>query len=306
MESLLGFEEATRLAPDFAAAHGGLARVRLGSAEYYHEPPRPALLAARESANRALALDPSVSEAVAVLAETWRMLDMDWPAAEAGYLKALALNPSNEFALRAYGVTLAVCSRFEDAARYIDQACEMDPLCLMANTMAAWIRYLSGDVARAIERCQHALNLFPEFAPARRLLGAAYFRAGECARARATLETTATADSDDPIRLAWLAHLAGAGGARTEARELIAQAKSVQPRRYVSPFHLAIAYAGLEDHDCAFAALEQAWRERDPALATVTVEPRLDSLRADRRYREVLGWLNLGPQSTVHGLQPRP
>jgi len=295
MESLLGFEEATRLAPDFAAAHGGLARVRLGSAEYYHEPPRPALLAARESANRALALDPSVSEAVAVLAETWRTLDMDWPAAEAGYLKALALNPSNEFALRAYGVALAVCSRFEEAARYIDQACEMDPLCLMANTMAAWIRYLSGDVARAIERCQHALNLFPDFAPARRLLGAAYFRAGECARARATLETTATAGHDDPIRLAWLAHLAGAGGARTEARELIAQAKSLQPRRYVSPFHLAIAYAGLEDHDCAFAALEQAWRERDPALATVTVEPRLDSLRADRRYRDVLGWLNLLP-----------
>jgi hypothetical protein len=77
----------------------------------------------------------------------------------------------------------------------------------------------------------------------------------------------------------------------------------VQSRRYVSPFHLAIAYAGLEDHDCAFAALEQAWLERDPALAIVTVEPRLDSLRADRRYREVLGWLNLGPQSTVHGLQ---
>jgi tetratricopeptide (TPR) repeat protein len=279
--------------------------VRLGSAEYYHEPPHPALLAARESANRALALDPSVSEAVAVLAETWRMLEMDWPAAEAGHLKALTLNPSNEFALRAYGVILAVSSRFDDAARYVDQACEMDPLCLMANTMAAWIRYLSGDVDRAIERCQHALNLFPEFGPARRLLGAAYFRAGECARARATLETTAS-DKDDPIRLAWLAHLAGAGGARTEARELIAQAKSLQPRRYVSPFHLAIAYAGLEDHDCAFAALKQAWQERDPALATVTVEPRLDPLRADPRFRDVLGWLNLGPQSTVPGLQSRP
>ena len=209
VESLVGFEEATRLAPDFAAAHGGLARVRLGSAEYYHEPPRPALLAARASASRALELDPSVSEAVAVLADTRRMLEMDWSAAEAGYLKALALNPSNEFALRAYGVTLAVSSRFEDAARYVDQACEMDPLCLMANTMAAWIRYLSGDVDRAIERCHHALNLFPEFAPARRLLGAAYLRAGECARARATLEPTAPSGSADPIRLAWQAHVAG-------------------------------------------------------------------------------------------------
>ncbi|HJT97078.1 MAG TPA: hypothetical protein VJ696_02090, partial [Rhodanobacteraceae bacterium] len=89
-ESLRGFEEATQLAPDFAAAHGGLARVRVGSAEYYHEPPRQALIAARVSASRALELDPSVSEAVAVLADVRRMLDMDWSGAETGYLKALA------------------------------------------------------------------------------------------------------------------------------------------------------------------------------------------------------------------------
>jgi TolB-like protein/Tfp pilus assembly protein PilF len=306
VESLLGFEEATRLAPDFAAAHGGLARVRLGSAEYYHELPRQALLGARESATRALDLDPSVSEAVAVLADVSRMLDMEWSAAESGFLHALTLNPSNEFALRAYGVTLALSSRFEDAARYVDQACEIDPLCLMANTMAAWIRYLSGDVDRAIDRCHHALNLFPEFAPARRLLGAAYFSAGECARARTTLEPTASAGSTDPICLAWLAHVQAVGGARTEARESIARALSLQPHRYVSPFHLAIAYTGLDDHDCAFAALEQAWVDRDPALATVMVEPRLDSLRRDKRYGELLARLKLGPQSTAPGLQSRP
>jgi TolB-like protein/Tfp pilus assembly protein PilF len=305
-ESLRGFEEATQLAPDFAAAHGGLARVRLGSAEYYHEPPRPALIAARESANRALELDSSVSEAVAVLADVRRMLDMDWSAAEAGHLTALTLNPSNEYALRAYGVTLALFGRFEDAARYIDQACEIDPLCLMANTMAAWIRYLSGDVDRAIERCQHALNLFPEFAPATRLLGAAYLRAGEGARARATLEPMARARRSDPICLAWQAHVLAVGGARAEARASLAQALSLQSRQYVSPLHLAIAYAGLDDYDCAFAALEQAWIDRDPALPSVTVEPRLDSLRADRRYRGILERLNLGPQSTVHGLHSRP
>ena len=109
----------------------------------------------------------------------------------------------------------------------------------------------------------------------------------------------------DPIRLAWLAHLTGAGGARKEARELIARAKSLQPRRYVSPFQLAIAYAGLEDHDCAFAALEQAWQERDPALATVTVEPRLDSLRGDSRYRKTLERLNLTPWTRGSGFGTR-
>jgi tetratricopeptide (TPR) repeat protein len=176
----------------------------------------------------------------------------------------------------------------------------MDPLCLMANTMAAWIRYLAGDVDRAIERCHHALNLFPEFAPARRLLGAAYFRAGDCARARQTLEPAAT-DGTDPIRLAWLAHLQAVDGSRSEARETIAQALSLQSCRYVSPFHLAIAFAGLDDHDCAFKALEQAWLDRDPALAFVTVEPRLESLRSDRRYSELRGRLNLGTRDPGPG-----
>jgi TolB-like protein/Tfp pilus assembly protein PilF len=291
-ESLRGFEEATQLAPDFAAAHGGLARVRLGSAEYYREAPRPALVAARESASRALELDPTVSEAIAVLADIRRTLDMDWAGAEAGFLAALALNPSNEYALRGYGVTLALCSRFDDGARYIDQACEIDPLCLMANTMAAWVRYLSSDVDRAIDRCQHALHLFPEFVPAARLLGAAYQRAGEHARARATLEPIAAA-SADPVSLAWLAHLQAVDGARANARQSITHALSLQSRRYVPPFHVAIAYAGLEDYDCAFAALEQAWIDRDPALASVTVEPRLDSLRRDRRYDDLLGRLNM-------------
>jgi len=304
VESLLGFEEATRLAPDFAAAHGGLARVRLGSAEYYHTPPRQALLAARESANRALELDPSVSEAVAVLADTRRMLDMDWAAADAGYVEALVLNPSNEFALRAFGVTLALRSKFGEAARHVDQACEIDPLCLMANTVAAWTRYLSGDLDRAIERCRHALHLFPDFGPAQRLLGAAYLKAGDHSRARATLEASVKADATDPIRLAWLAHLCAVSGARAEAKELIALALAQHTRRYVSSFHLAIAYAGLEEHDCAFAALDRAWLDRDPALATVTVEPRFDALRGDRRYVDLLGRLRLSQSLLVTRTEP--
>jgi Tfp pilus assembly protein PilF len=293
VESLIAFEEATRLAPDFAAAHGGLARVRLGSAEYYHELPRQALGAARESAARALELDPSVSEAVAVFADTLRTLDMDWTGAETGYAKALALNPSNEYALRAYGVMLALRSRFEEAAWHVDRACEIDPLCLMANTLAAWTRYVAGEVERAIERCRHALDLLPEFGPARRLLGATYLRAGESAQARSILESLVAADGADCIGLAWLAHAKAVGGAHAEARELMTRAIAFRTCRYVPPFHLAIGHVGLGDHDRAFDALKQAWLDRDPALASIVVEPRFDPLREDPRYLDLLECLNL-------------
>jgi TolB-like protein/Tfp pilus assembly protein PilF len=293
VESLLAFEEATRLAPDFAAAHGGLARVRLGSAEYYHEPPRQALMAARESATRALELDPTVSEAVAVLAETRRTLEMDWSGAEAGYAKALALNPSNEYALRAYGVMLALRSRFEEAAWHVDRACEIDPLCLMANTQAAWSRYVGGDLDRAIERCRHALDLFPEFGPARRLLAAACLGAGDPGEARSILESLLNADGADPIGLSWLAHLRAVDGARAEARQLTTRALSLRACRYVPPFHLALGYVGLEDFDHAFETLQQAWLDRDPALAAIVVEPRFAPLRSDPRYLDLVDRLNM-------------
>ena len=53
------------------------------------------------------------------------------------------------------------------------------------------------------------------------------------------------------------------------------------------------AHAGLGNADEAFAALEQAWLDRDPALAGVHVEPRFEPLRADARYRELLERLKL-------------
>jgi TolB-like protein/Tfp pilus assembly protein PilF len=293
VESLLAFEEATRLAPDFAAAHGGLARVRLGSAEYYHTVPRQALVAARESALRALDLDPTVSEAVAVLADTKRLLDMDWAAAETGYLHALALNPSNEYALRAYGVMLALRARWEEAASHVDRACEIDPLCLMANTMAAWTRYVAGDIDRAIERCHHALDLSPEFRPARRLLGAAYLAGRDRALARSSLESVLAIDPTDAIALAWLAHVRAGSGARAEACELMVRAVALHNRAYVPAFHLALGYVGLDDHDRAFEALKHAWLDRDPALSTIVVEPRFAPLRDDPRYLELIERLKM-------------
>ena len=68
--------------------------------------------------------------------------------------------------------------------------------------------------------------------------------------------------------------------------------------RYVPPFHLALAYTGLYEIDNAFDALEQAWVDRDPALATLDAEPRFEPLRGDPRYRPLVERLRI-PRSRV-------
>jgi hypothetical protein len=97
----------------------------------------------------------------------------------------------------------------------------------------------------------------------------------------------------DPMLLAWLAHAKAVTGNRREATALITRARALDRERYVPSYHLAMAFVGLDNMDAAFELLDQAWLDRDPALAAVHVEPRFEPLRADHRYGELLERLRL-------------
>ena len=297
-EALRCFASAVQIAPEFAAALGALARVRVASAEYYHQVPRVALLGARDAATRALEIDPTVSEAHAVLGDARRMIEADWDGAEAGYAQALSLNRSNETALRSFGLALALQSRHTEAAVQIEQARELDPLCLATSTQEAWMRYLSGDYEGAIASSAHTLGMDPEFVNARRVQAAALLQLGQADEAGAELESALAIAGSHPVLLAWLAHVRAVTGSRAEAVTLLERARSLEATRYVPPYHLALAHTGLGAIDTAFALLDQAWLDRDPALASVNVDPRFEPLRDDPRYGELLERLNIRGSGT--------
>src|SRR5688500_17454342 len=294
-EAIAYYERAHALSPSFGAAHAAMERTQVCLGEYYHVLPRQALREADASASRAHALDATLYEAHVARADVRRMHDLDWAAAETSYTEAIAHNPSYEAAHRAYGMMLSVRGCHAEAIRASKRACELDPLCLVVGTTAAWARYAAGDFDAAIDHCRNTIDMDPEFMPARRVLAAAYLQAGRHAEALAELESAVSlAEGDsDPMLLAWLAHARAITGDRRDAAALIARARGLERERYVPPYHLAMAYLALEEVDTAFELLDQAWLDRDPAIAGVNVEPRFEPLRADSRYRELLQRLNL-------------
>ena len=161
-----------------------------------------------------------------MIGDVQRMLDADWVAAEASYAEALALNPSNETALRSYGLMLALESRYAEALDCVDRARELDPLCLATSTTATWARYVSGDYDGAIAQCRHTLEMDPEFVNAHRVLAAALLQAGRADEAAAQLELALTFADSHPVLLAWLAHVKAVMGCRTQA----ARADRARPR----------------------------------------------------------------------------
>src|SRR5439155_27261115 len=65
--------------------------------------------------------------------------------------------------------------------------------------------------------------------------------------------------------------------------------------RYVSPYYVAKIYASLGEKEQALAWLEKAYEERNPDFIELKVEPALDVLRTDARFRDLLRRVGLAP-----------
>jgi tetratricopeptide (TPR) repeat protein len=218
------------------------------------------------------------------MANVRAMLDWDWQAAEAGFRQAIALNPSSDGAHRWYGLLLAGLGRSAEAVRESRRGRELDPLCLVVGTSAAWTQYMAGDYATAIDTCRHVMEMKPHFTPAWRVLAASLLQLERGAEAVAELEAAAANAPADPVVLAWLAHAKAVRGECAVARTILQALKEIRTRQFVPAYHVAYGHVGLGEKDEAFAMLDQACEERDPALINVVGDPRFDPLRSDPRF----------------------
>jgi TolB-like protein/Flp pilus assembly protein TadD len=287
------FEQACASDPAFAAAHADLARTHTAQAEYYNVVPRRALETARPIAERALQLDPHLSHAHLAVANIRAMLDWDWEAAEAGFTRAIALNPSSDGAHRWYGLLLAAVGKSTEAIREAQRARELDPLCLVVGTSAAWTQYMAGDYESAIDTCRKVMDIKPQFTPAWRVLGASLIQMGRAAEGVAELEAAAANAPADPVLLAWLAHAKATRGECGVARTILEALDRLRVQRFVPAYHLALAHVGLGQADEAFALLDEACEERDPALINLAGEPRFDPIRGATPFARLLVRLHL-------------
>ena len=74
---------------------------------------------------------------------------------------------------------------------------------------------------------------------------------------------------------------------------MIRRLKDIGKTQYVVSYYVASIYAALGDNDKAFAELETSFAERDWELYRLKVDPLMDPLRDDPRYKDLLKRLNL-------------
>lgn len=289
LEKAIGcFKQAIEKDPDYALAYVGLADTYGLFGFFGLAPPRMVMPKAKEAALRALAIDDSLGEAHASLASVKKVFDWDWPGAEAGYKKSLELNPNYETARRWYADYLSAVGRFDEALDEMRRARELDPLSVIISMETAWNYYMARQYHHVVEQALKTLAMEPQFAPAKYVLGLGYEQLGRYEEAIEAFQAASEVSHDNPASIAALGHAFALAGRAEEAHAMLGRLDEVSGRMHVSPYWRAILHAALGEEPQAWECLELAYRERDVWLVWLKTEPRLDPLRHQPQFADLL------------------
>jgi TolB-like protein/DNA-binding winged helix-turn-helix (wHTH) protein/Tfp pilus assembly protein PilF len=280
-KAIASFDRAIAIDPNYASAYAGLARAYILLGEPFNAalPPKEALREAKAAATKALALDDTLGEAHLSLAHVMQVYDWDWTGAERAYKRAIELSPSS-VASHAYAKYLQMTGRHAEALDAIRRAAELDPLNLLIQSEIGFVHYTARQYDQAIEQFRKARQHLG--------LGWAFHEKQMYDEAIAEYQAQSRLTKPDDLAVASLGQTYGVVGRPVEARRLLDELKARSKQRFVSPYLMAYPCLGLGDREQALAWLERAYESRDQWMVWLKSDPKLDSLRPDPRFADLL------------------
>ncbi len=286
-KSLDHFNRAIEIEPTFALAHAGVAEACNILGFYCYLRPDDAFPRAKAAATIALVLDPSLSDAHALVGYSQLYHDWDWEKAELSLRKALEGNPNSSETLRYFANFLTVARRFDEALEMARRACLLDPLSLINSSAMGWVWHFKGDHERAVYELRRTQEFDRSFALGRLYCGWALLETGDHGEALEEFEKANCHAGNVPFTEAFLAYGHARAGNADEARRLLAQLEGRRGEVYVSSFLTALVRTALGEIDAAFVLLDAALKERAHWFAFLDVDPRVAPLRGDPRFSEL-------------------
>jgi TolB-like protein/Tfp pilus assembly protein PilF len=284
------FEGAIAKQTNYALAYAGLADTLRSIDENILKP--DAYARAKTAAQRALELDPMLSEAQAAMAGIFAH-DYAWREAERGFRRAIELNANNALAHLALGASVLLPQgHLQEGVDEARRGLALDPLSPYVNTEVGRVLLEAGHYSEAVDQLRHAIALEPTRPTAYDMLGRALYLQSNIQDALIAFEQS-TKRGGPPIGVSWLVCSEERAGQHEKALALVKrQATAARLKRGI-----AAAYGCLGDVERAFEFLNKAVEEHEPAIPHVLDAPELAWMLADPRFETLRHRLNLGPTS---------
>jgi serine/threonine-protein kinase len=286
------FQQSIDRDPNYALGYVGLADCYVILEEYSGAPASETLPKARAAADRALAIDDSLSEAHASSAYVYHSL-WRWQEAEEEFKRAIKLNPNYPTAHQWFSFYLRTRRRFDEDEREIRRAQEIDPLSPIIGSNVAVADILKNDLNAAIEESNRIIELDPTFPWAYGELGFAYLKQRRDEAATQAFQTAVELSKRASVHLSDLGCCYAVTGKRDQAVAILQELKDKYARGEAVGQYLAGVYAGLGDKKEAFVWLEKDYQQHSGYLPIITWWYCFDDVRDDPKYIDLVHRMGL-------------
>jgi Flp pilus assembly protein TadD len=219
--------------------------------------------------------------------------DWDFVGAQQEFNRALELNPNDADIRHDYAHYLMAMGRLVESEAESKRALELDPMGDALNSCLCWHSFAARDYDQSVRLAQKFLTSQPDNPWELSILGWDYEQKRMPEQAVAKFKRAVEVTKADSFYLAALGHAYALAGNRREAEKILQTLSERAKKSYVSPFDLALIHAALGEKDKAFVLLDKAVAERSTFLVYSKWEPRLDPLRPDPRFKQILKQIGL-------------
>ncbi|MCY7348839.1 MAG: tetratricopeptide repeat protein, partial [Pyrinomonadaceae bacterium] len=281
------YEQAIALDRGFADAYAGLADALLILYNFGLRPPDEIVPRAKQSINRALQLNPNLSDAYSALALIQFLSERDWLAAEKSLQKAIELNPNNADIYLRYGYFLTANGKFEDALAKLEKARQLNPLSPIVQADIGLTYLCARRYGQAIEQLEKVVAENPEVSLPRWFLGSSYDANEEPEKAFAEYLRALEREGGTELA-ARLEAVKQSKGEQTAYQIWLEENLKMRNQGYFPAINIAFLYAAMKNREQTLTWLEKAFDEHEPTLWQIKHLPNYDFIRDEARFQEIL------------------
>lgn len=285
------FQQAIDLDPNFALAHAGFADATLMSAFYGFLQPLKVIYQAKESAETAIKLDPTLCEPYCSLGCFYTCFERNWEEGEKNFLKSIELNPRYTQAHFWYGsLYLAwIKGDFFRAETHGRIAIELEPHSAICYSMYASILHTAGKFKEGLAACKISMELDPDSFVCHLYTGWCNLFLKQYDEAIRAFEKLIKISNNHHFAQNALIIAYCFTWKFNKARLLLDELKKESAKKYIAYTVTAMSEAYLDNFDEAFACLEKAHYDHDPLLGSLKYEHWVpDTLKEDPRFQKFL------------------
>ena len=291
LTSIQCFEKAREIDPAFALAHSGFADAYLLLATYGLMPPNAVMSKARESAERALQLDPSLSQPYCSLGYYYTCYEYNWVEAKKNFLKSLKLNPRYAEGHFRYGWNYLTCveGKFDEAQHHGETAIKLEPLSSICYATHSLILHAAGKFEEALAICKTGIELDANSFVCHVNAGRTLMALHRYDEAIVSYEAAMKLSNRHHFTVNALIWTYCITGRLAEAEKLMQELVDRSSREYITKTFTGLSAAYMGNLDEAIVFLDKALQDHDPTLIMLKHEQWVPvPLRNDPRFQHIL------------------